>query len=110
MESCLFCKIAKGEVGSVKVFENENIFAFNDINPKAKIHILIIPKNHIESIKHLQQTDIKLAGEILLVAKEIADVKNMSGYKLIFNVGREGGQDVSHLHVHLLSADFKGVI
>ena len=111
MEDCIFCKIIKGEIPSTKVFENENIVAFDDINPKAKIHILVVPKKHIESIKHLEESDKELAGELLLLAvKDIANDKNMEGYKIIFNVGREGGQLVDHLHLHLLSSDFKGVV
>lgn len=105
MEDCIFCKIASGEIPSEKVFENENVFAFLDINPKAKVHILIVPKKHIESIKHLEMIDKELVGEIFLSAQEIAKEKNLEGYKLVINVGREGGQLVDHLHLHLLSGD-----
>jgi histidine triad (HIT) family protein len=110
MENCIFCKIAKGEIPSKKVFENENIFAFFDINPKAKIHILIVPKKHIESVKTLGETDKDLAGEIILTAAKIAKDKGLEGYKLVFNVGREGGQLVDHLHLHLLSGDVSNLI
>jgi len=106
MEDCIFCKIAKGEIPSEKVFENENLLAFNDINPKAKVHVLIITKKHIESVKHLEEIDAKLIGELFLAAQKIAKEKNMEGYKLVVNVGREGGQVVDHLHLHLLSGDF----
>jgi len=109
MEDCIFCKIAKGEIPSSKVFENDELIAFNDINPKAKTHILIVPKKHIESVKHLEATDKELIGELFLVAKKIAEEKNLSGYKLVINVGREGGQLVDHLHLHLLSGDVQGV-
>lgn len=102
---CIFCKIAKGEISSTKVFENENILAFNDINPKAKVHVLIVPKKHIESVKHLEVGDKDLMGEVILIAKQIAKEKNLEGYKLVINVGREGGQLVDHLHLHLLSPD-----
>ncbi|OGZ78631.1 MAG: histidine triad nucleotide-binding protein [Candidatus Staskawiczbacteria bacterium RIFOXYB1_FULL_37_44] len=102
---CIFCKIIAGEVFSEKVFENENIFAFLDINPKAKIHVLVVPKKHIKSVKHLEQADKNLAGELFLVAQKIAKEKNLEGYKLVINVGREGGQLVDHLHLHLLSGD-----
>jgi len=102
---CIFCKIAKGELPSTKIFENENLVAFNDINPKAKTHILIIPKEHIESIKHINFNHKDLLGSMFLAAKEIAQKQNLEGYKLVFNVGREGGQIVDHLHLHLLSAD-----
>lgn len=105
MDSCIFCKIASGEIDSAKIFENDKIVVFNDINPKAKVHILIVPKKHIESIKHLEIVDKEFIGEMFLVAKEIAKGKNLEGYKLVINVGREGGQLVDHLHVHLLSGD-----
>ncbi len=102
---CIFCKIIKGEIPSAKVFEDEKLVAFLDINPKAKVHILIVPKKHIESVKHLQNTDKELIGDLVLAAKAIAEEKNLHGYKLVINVGREGGQIVDHLHLHLLSSD-----
>ena len=107
---CIFCKIAKGEMPTAKIFENNHIIAFDDIHPKALVHILIVPKKHIESIKHLDEVDKDLIGEIFLVAKKIAKDKNLEGYKLLFNVGREGGQLVDHLHLHLLSGDCKNPI
>ena len=107
---CIFCKIAKGEMPTAKIFENNHIIAFDDINPKALVHILIVPTKHIESIKHLDEVDKDLIGEIFLVAKKIAKDKNLEGYKLLFNVGREGGQLVDHLHLHLLSGDWKNPI
>lgn len=103
---CIFCKIINGEIPAEKVFESKNVFAFLDINPKAKIHVLIIPKKHIESVKHLEKIDKELVGELLFVAQKIAKEKNLEGYKLVINVGREGGQLVDHLHLHLLSSDF----
>lgn len=102
---CLFCKIIAGEIPSEKVFENNEIVAFNDIYPKAKIHILVVPKKHIESVKHLEETDKNLVGELIMAAKSIAKEKNMEGYKLVINVGKEGGQIIDHLHIHLLSGD-----
>ena len=105
MENCIFCKIVKGEIPSVKVFENENVVAFTDINQKAIVHILIVPKKHIESVKMLEEVDKDLIGEMVLVAKKIAKDNNLEGYKLVINVGREGGQLVDHLHIHLLSKD-----
>lgn len=102
---CVFCKIIAGEIPSDKVFENDSVAAFYDVKPKAKEHILIVPKKHIESVKHLEQADKEVAGELLFVAKEIAEQKRLEGYKLIINVGREGGQLVDHLHLHLMSPD-----
>lgn len=104
---CIFCKIAKGEIPSVKVFENDKILAFNDIKPKARVHILVVPKKHIESINHLQKTDKELMGELFLATQKIAKDNGLQGYKLVVNVGREGGQLIDHLHLHLLSADVK---
>ena len=103
MGDCIFCKIIFGEIPSVKIFENDKIIAFNDINPKAKVHILIVPKKHIESVKHLQAIDKELVGELILSGQQIAKEKNLEGYKLLFNVGREGGQIIDHLHLHLLA-------
>lgn len=102
---CIFCKIIKGEIPSIKVFENDKVVAFNDINPKAKVHVLIVPKKHIESVKHLEVADKELVGELVLAVQGIAKEKNLQGYKLVINVGREGGQLVDHLHLHLLSGD-----
>lgn len=105
MKDCIFCKIINGQIPSTKVYENDKVFCFNDINPKAKTHILIIPKKHIESIKVLGQADREVISEIIFTAQKIAQDKNMDGYKLLFNVGREGGQLVGHMHLHLLSKD-----
>ncbi|MGD0576779.1 MAG: histidine triad nucleotide-binding protein [Candidatus Staskawiczbacteria bacterium] len=105
MTDCIFCKIIAGEIPSAKVFEDDNLVAFNDINPKARIHILIVPKKHIESVKHLELIDKELIGEMFLAAQKIAKDKNLAGYKLVINVGREGGQLVDHLHLHLLSGE-----
>ncbi len=102
---CIFCKIIKGEIPSTKVLENDEVFAFDDINPKAKVHILIVPKKHIESVRSLELSDKGLMGEMVLVAQKIAKEKNLSGYKLVINVGRDGGQLVDHLHLHLLGGD-----
>jgi histidine triad (HIT) family protein len=103
MEECLFCKIVKGEIPSEKIFENKKVLVIKDIHPKAEVHLLILPKKHISSIKDLTEKDKGLVGEMIFVAKGIAKEKNLKGYKLIFNVGREGGQLIDHLHLHLLS-------
>jgi histidine triad (HIT) family protein len=105
---CIFCKIVKGEIPSAKIFEDDDVVAFNDINPKAKVHVLVVPKKHIESVKHLNKSDEKLAGELIMTAKKIAEDKKLEGYKIIINVGKEGGQLVDHLHLHLLSGDVSG--
>jgi histidine triad (HIT) family protein len=102
---CLFCKISNGEIPSVKIFENDKLFAVNDINPKARIHILIIPKKHIESIMTLSQADKDLLWEMVSTARKLAEDNDLQGYKLVMNVGRDGGQTIDHLHLHLLSGD-----
>jgi len=100
---CLFCKIAKKEKPADIVYEDNKFMAFKDIYPKAPFHILIVPKKHIPSINHLKIDDKILMGELILVAQEIARQNNLKGYKLLINVGREGGQVIDHLHLHLLS-------
>jgi len=105
MNGCIFCKIIKGEIPSKKIFEDNEIIAFDDINPKAKVHVLVVPKKHIVSVKELQGVDKDLVGELILTAKKIAEEKKLHGYKLVVNVGREGGQEIDHLHLHLLSGD-----
>jgi histidine triad (HIT) family protein len=100
---CIFCKILNKELPADIIYEDEKILAFKDIHPKAPIHILIIPKDHIISVDHLKEENKELIGELVLVAKKIAEMKGLStGYKLTINVGKDGGQEVDHLHLHLL--------
>lgn len=105
MEDCLFCKISKGEVPSTKVYEDEDIYAFNDINPVAPIHILVIPKKHIASLKDMEKEDEALIGKIYGVINKIAEEKGFkeNGYRVIVNCGKEAGQEVMHLHFHVLA-------
>ena len=102
MADCLFCKIWGGEIPSDIVFENKDIMAFKDIHPKAPVHILVIPKMHIQSIAHLEADHHDIAAKLIFVAKEVAAKLGLKGYKLVFNVGREGGQVIDHLHLHIL--------
>lgn len=103
MEDCLFCKIIKGEIPSNKVYEDEEILAFKDINPLAPVHILIIPKKHIACAKDLKAEDEALIGRMFTVINQIADeLKLDNGYRIINNCGEDGGQEVMHLHLHLL--------
>jgi histidine triad (HIT) family protein len=101
---CIFCRIINKELPADVVFEDDMIMAFNDINPAAPIHILIIPKIHIGSVNELKSDDDLLAGRIITVAKELAKEKGIAegGYKLLFRVGRHGGQEVPHIHLHLI--------
>lgn len=100
---CIFCKIVNKEIPSEIVYEDEGILAFKDINPQAPVHLLIIPKKHIPSVDHVELEDKELMGELVLAAQKIAREKNLSGYKLMINVGRPAGQVIDHLHLHLLS-------
>lgn len=103
MEECVFCKITKKELPSKIEYEDERFVVFYDIHPKAPLHLLIVPRKHIESVDHLEIHDKELMGELLLVAKNVARLKRLKGYKLQINVGREGGQVVDHLHLHLMA-------
>lgn len=104
MSDCLFCKIVSGEIPCDKIYENDKLIAFRDIDPKAPTHILVIPKKHIRSINELEISDQSLAGDILLSAKEIAKIENIesSGYRTIFNTNSDGGQTVYHIHMHVM--------
>ena len=99
---CIFCKIAEGVLPSDTVFENAVVKAFRDIRPKAPVHIIVIPKMHIASVAELASGDDSAVAAILRAAKDIAKEQGLSGYKLLFNVGRDGGQVVDHLHLHIL--------
>ena len=100
---CIFCKIINKEIPSDIIYEDDKFIAFKDMNPKAPIHFLVVPKKHIPSIDHVEIEDKELMGELILVVQKIAREKNLKGYKLAINVGREGGQMIDHLHMHLLS-------
>ncbi|HDY75493.1 MAG TPA: histidine triad nucleotide-binding protein [Candidatus Marinimicrobia bacterium] len=104
MSDCLFCKIIEGEIPSDKVYENEHIFAFRDIDPKAPTHILIIPKEHITNTNDLNESHKTIIGEIMLTAQQLAEVEGIaeSGYRTVFNCNKDGGQAVYHIHLHLL--------
>ena len=101
---CVFCKIIKKEVPAEIVYEDEKIIVFKDIKPLAPLHLLIVPKKHIPSVDHFKAQDKELIGEIFLTAKKVAREQGVanSGYKLVFNVGKGGGQIINHLHLHLL--------
>ena len=99
---CIFCQIINKEIPADIVYEDEKVVAFKDINPKAPIHILIAPKEHIESI--VSKGSEQKVGDLVAAAKKIAEKESIDGYKLVFNVGRKAGQTVDHLHMHLLAA------
>lgn len=103
---CVFCEIINKEIKAEIIYEDDDVLAFKDIHPLAPIHILIIPKKHIEGINFLGETegDVLLAGRMIIAAKKLAEKKGIGekGYKLLFRVGRDGGQEVGHIHLHLL--------
>ena len=104
MTSCIFCRIVSHQSSAEVVHEDDSIVVFHDIDPKAPTHLLIIPKKHIDSMDHLADEDQEVAGKMLLAARKVAEALQLdnSGYRLVINTGREGGQAVSHLHMHLL--------
>lgn len=104
MEDCLFCKIAKGEIPSKKVYEDDKVYAFYDINPEAPTHFLVIPKEHIGSANDLNDNNIDIVSHIFKVINKLVVELNISdtGYRIINNCGEDGGQTVKHLHFHVI--------
>jgi histidine triad (HIT) family protein len=103
MSDCLFCKIANKEIPSKKVYEDDRVYAFEDIAPKAPTHVLVIPKRHIARLAEAQAPDAALLGEAALCAAAIAREKGLAHYRLVLNNGEGAGQSVFHLHIHLLA-------
>ncbi len=104
MSDCLFCKIIKGQIPSKKVYEDDLVYAFHDIDPKAPVHVLIIPKKHVPGVPALAQEDDAVIGHIMRVAHQIAVDQKIadSGYRIVVNSGEDAGQAVFHIHYHLL--------
>ncbi len=103
MSDCLFCKIIAGEIPSKKVYEDDYVYAFDDIDPKAPTHVLIVPKKHIRGVKEATEQDAEIIGRCHVAAARIARERNIeNGYRTVSNVGPGAGQSVFHLHVHLL--------
>jgi histidine triad (HIT) family protein len=103
MEGCLFCKLIKGDVPTKKVYEDERTFVFEDINPQAPTHVLIVPKEHIRGLKEATAEQAEIVGYCQLVAAKIAKQRGIEdGYRTVYNVGPRAGQSVFHLHLHLL--------
>ena len=101
---CIFCKIAQKEIPSTIVYEDEDVIAFNDLNPEAPVHVLVIPKKHIESLNTATAEDQQLLGKIMLAIQKIAAEQGIAenGYRVVTNCGVQGGQTVMHLHFHLM--------
>lgn len=103
MMDCIFCKIIAGDIPSSKVYEDDKIFVFKDINPKASVHLLVIPKQHIQSFSHLNADDADLMGYITVKLDDIAKQAGLeTGFRTIINTGPGGGQEVGHIHFHIL--------
>lgn len=101
--SCLFCKIVEGKIPSTPVYQDDLGYAFADINPQAPVHVLIVPREHIDSLADTDEEDRALLGHLLLAAAKIAKDKGLAkGYRIVVNTGGYGGQTVDHLHLHLL--------
>ncbi len=107
MDECLFCKIANKKIPANIVYEDAQVMAFKDVNPVAPVHVLIIPKKHVLSVNHLEFEDKELIGDLFLVARKIAKEQKVaeSGYRLSFNVGKDAGQTIYHLHLHLMGGE-----
>lgn len=105
MTDCLFCKIIEGEIPADKVYENDDVLAFRDVNPHAPVHTLIIPKKHLSTVNDIQPEDKNVVGEMMLAAKQIAADEGVAedGYRLVMNCNALAGQTVFHIHMHLLA-------
>jgi len=101
---CIFCAIVEGSIPGDMVYEDDEVVAFKDINPKAPVHVLIVPRRHVRSVNELTEDDAGLVGHICLVARRLVEELGVaeSGYRIVSNNGPDGGQEVDHLHVHLL--------
>lgn len=103
MDNCLFCRIARGDIPSGKVYEDDEILAFHDINPARPVHLLVIPKRHITSLATVVDSDVPVLGRMLAVANRLATENGSpDGFRVIINSGRVGGQEVGHLHAHIV--------
>ena len=104
MESCIFCKIADGTIPSSKVYENDEVLAFDDIHPMAPVHVIIIPKKHIPTLLDVTAADISYVSSMVTAAQEVARIKGIDkrGFRIVINCNKEGGQIIFHLHMHVL--------
>lgn len=104
MTDCIFCRIAQGDIPCERVYEDDDVLAFSDLSPQAPVHVLIIPKRHIQSAQTLTEADDQMLCRLFAAARRIAAEQGLSdnGYRIVTNVGADGGQSVPHLHLHLL--------
>ncbi len=102
-DNCLFCKIARGEIPSRKVYEDDDVIAFHDINPVAPVHFMIVPKIHLVSLLDADESHARLLGKILVLAPKLAREQGLdNGFRTVINSGKGGGQEIFHLHVHVI--------
>ena len=103
-ETCIFCRITAGEIPARVAYEDDAVYAFHDVDPRAPVHVLIIPRKHVASINDLEADDSGMVGRLYLAAKELAQQLGVStsGYRLVMNCGDDAGQSVNHIHLHLL--------
>ena len=109
---CIFCRIISGDIPSDILYQDEQVVAFRDINPKAPVHLLLVPRKHIESVAELSEDEASIMGHLVTVANRLAREAGISekGYRLVVNSGPEGGQEVPHLHLHLLGGRQMGIL
>lgn len=105
MDNCIFCKIIAGDFNTEFIYENEYAVVFKDINPKADIHLLVVPRTHVESLNELN--DENLLGKLMMTVKETTRKLGIKSYRTVINTGKEAGQEVFHLHIHILSGEMK---
>ncbi|MDH2915241.1 MAG: histidine triad nucleotide-binding protein [Gallionella sp.] len=102
-DNCLFCRIARGEIPSRKVYEDDDMFAFHDINPVAPVHFMLIPKHHLVSLVEVDDSHAALLGKMLTLAPKLAREQGLeNGFRMVINSGKGGGQEVFHLHIHII--------
>ncbi|HLR12350.1 MAG TPA: histidine triad nucleotide-binding protein [Burkholderiaceae bacterium] len=109
-QDCLFCKISQGEIPSKKVYEDDEFFAFHDINPAAPVHLLVVPKQHVTSMQTVTETDAGWLGRMMILAASLAEANGCrpgpeGGFRLVTNTGADGGQEIDHLHLHILGGE-----
>lgn len=105
MQDCLFCKMSAKQIDTQPVYQDDDVFVIHDIAPKAKTHLLVIPHKHIVSLNELTEADHQLMGKIMLLLPKIAEKQGLPGFRTIINTGKAGGQEIFHLHFHLLGGN-----
>ncbi len=110
MQDCIFCKIASGEIPSKEVYSDDEFYAFRDVNPQAPVHILLVPRKHVDRIVEFDEGDAPLIGRMILVANKIAESEGLGdkGFRYVLNCNEQGGQTVFHVHVHILGGRYMG--